>query len=126
MRSRAIIGIIAGVIVILSSFAHSILGWRQLGSDLTNASVSDELILGLEIGWHFAGVAMLAFGVIAIAAFTKVLRGERLAVLPIGIIAITYLVFGVYALLISKNPFFFIFIIPGAMLALGATGQRNV
>ena len=116
---RVPIGLIAGVLLVLSSAAHSLLGWKQLGAALTAAGASADLITGLSIGWHFAGVAMLVFGCIVIATFVDVMRQRPVSLRPVACIAAAYLLFGVWALGVSGlNPFFLVFIIPGIMFAV--------
>lgn len=119
-RVRIVLGLIAGAILVLSSAAHSILGWKSLQARLVAAQAPPDLIQGLAIGWHFAGAAMLAFGLIVISLFARRLRGQAVSPLPALIIAILYVVSGVLSLVITANPFFFIFIVPGLMLALAA------
>ena len=116
---RAPIGLIAGVLLVLSSAAHSLLGWKQLGAALAAAGAPADLVTGLSIGWHFAGVAMLVFGCIVIATFLDVRRRRPVSLRPVALIAAAYLLFGVWALGVSDlNPFFLVFVIPGIMLAL--------
>lgn len=114
------LGLIAGAILVLSSAAHSFLGWKGLRARLVTAQAPPDLILGLATGWHFAGAAMLAFGLIVLAIFVKRLRGEAVPTLPALIIAILYLISGAWAMVATRNPFFFIFIVPGLMLAVAA------
>ena len=120
-RVRALLGIVAGAILILSSAAHSLLGWKQLRKDLTNVQAPSDLVLGVAVGWHFGGVAMLAFGCIVISLFLKRLRGENVSSFPAFVVALAYLSFGAWALKASHlNPFFFVFIVPGVLLAIAA------
>lgn len=81
-RVRTVLGLIAGAILVLSSAAHSFLGWKALQARLVTAQAPSDLIQGLAIGWHFAGAAMLAFGIIVLAIFAKRLRGEVVSSLP--------------------------------------------
>jgi len=120
MRLRTVLGLIAGAILVLSSAAHSLLGWKGLRARLVTAQAPPDLILGIATGWHFAGAAMLAFGLIVLAIFVKRLRGEAASTLPALIIAILYIISGAWAMLATGNPFFFIFIVPGLMLAVAA------
>jgi hypothetical protein len=118
---RNILGFIVGAMLIASSAAHSLLGWRQLRADLSKAQLPAELILGLEIGWHFAGAAMFAFGCIVIFLFINKIKEQTISLRPAFIIALVYLAFGSWALAVSKfNPFFLIFIIPGLLLLAAA------
>ena len=123
---KNILGLIAGAFLIVSAGLHSVLGWRALGKQLADAGAPADLILGLQIGWHFAGLAMLAFGLIVLSIFRHAQRGETPSMIPVYIIAIAYLAFGVYALGVSNfNPFFFIFIVPGVLLGAAAAGRRS-
>jgi hypothetical protein len=122
-RLRVVLGIVAGVILVGSSAAHSLLGWKRLGAALASAGAPPDLITGLGIGWHFAGVAMLTFGVIVIRLFAD-LRRRHVSLWPALIIAVVYLAFGVGALAVSDmNPFFLVFIVPGLMLLLASWGR---
>ena len=120
-RVRTILGLLAGVILILSSAAHSLLGWKQLRTDLANVQAPADLVLGVAAGWHFGGVAMLAFGCIVTSLFLKRLKGESVSSFPAFVVALAYVGFGGWALMVSHlNPFFFIFIVPGVLLAIAA------
>ena len=116
-RVRAVLGLVASLILILSSAAHSFLGWEQLRGKLVAARVPADLVFGLKVGWMFGGVAMLAFGLILLTLFVKRLRGESVSSLAAVVIAAAYLGFGAWALVASGfDPFFFIFIVPGILL----------
>jgi len=119
-RARGVAGLIAGVLMVLSSAAHSLVGWPQMRAPLESAHLPSERILGLGIGWHFGGVAMLTFGAMVIAAFINILRGRSASLAGAFLIAVVYLAFGAWALLVSGDPFFVVFIVPGVLLALAS------
>ena len=118
------LGLLAGAILALSSAAHSILGWKQMQSSLAGTNAPPDLVQGLRIGWLFGGVAILTFGCVALAVFASRLRGRMVSLLPTGIMALAYLAFGIWALVTSGDPFFYIFIVPGAMLAIASIPMR--
>ena len=118
------LGLLAGAILVLSSAAHSVLGWKQMQSSLAATNAPPDLVQGLRIGWLFGGVAILTFGCIALAMFANRLRGRTVSLLPTALIALAYLWFGAWALVTSGNPFFYIFIVPGAMLAIASLPTR--
>jgi hypothetical protein len=121
-RFRIVLGLIAGGILVASSAAHSFLGWTQLRAALVRSQAPPDLVAGLAVGWHFAGVAMLTFGCIVIWLFTDALRSRPVSLLPAAIIAFVYVVFGIGALIVSAgNPFFFVFIVPGLMLFVASS-----
>lgn len=123
-RARAVLGIVVGASQILSAAAHSLLGWPGLQQELAAASVPPAVERGVEIGWHFGGVAMLGFGLVVISVFARRLRGEAASTLAPALIACAYLAFGAWALWRSDfEPFFMVFVVPEALLAIAASGS---
>ena len=121
IRWRILLGFVAGAMLIASSAAHSLLGWRQLRASLAKSEAPPDLVMGLSVGWHFAGVAMLAFGCIILSIFADLLRRRSVSVRPALLIALLYVAFGIWALIVSNNdPFFYVFIVPGFLLAVAA------
>lgn len=130
-RLRVILGLVAGVFLVLSSAAHSLLGWKQVHAELIAATTPSDLINGLALGWHFAGGAMLAFGLIVVTISIQRLRGATATSSTattsasstiLAIIAALYLGFGAMALIaVGFDPFFVVvFIVPGLLLVAAA------
>lgn len=121
---RTVLGVVAGLVLVGSSGAHSLLGWPQLGAQLARTNAPPELVRGLAIGWHCAGASMLAFGVLVLWTFTA-RRGRAVSRVPALVVALLYLLFGVGALAASgMQPFFLIFVVPGLMV-LAAAWERG-
>jgi len=122
-NGRDALGLVAGTVIILSSGAHSLLGWPALQGQLEAAGVASDLQAGLAAGWHFGGAAMLAFGVIVLGIFGR--RSEpRPSRTPALVISILYIVFGAGALAINRDLFFLmVFVIPGLLLAFAAINR---
>ena len=122
-RWRAGLGLVAGVMLVLSSAAHSVLGWKAIGGELAAAGVPADLTFGLKAGWQFGGASMLAFGIICISMFAMRLRRRSVPSFPAFVIGGVYLVFGAWALAASQfDPFFLIFIVPAILLVAASTG----
>ena len=117
-RVRSILGIVSGVMMILSAFAHGIPGWQMMGARLAATNAPADLQTGFKIGWIWGAPPMFIFGVICVTTFLARLRGKPVSLLVPALIAITYIGFGVWALLESGDPFFLIFIVPGVLLAV--------
>lgn len=125
-RIRIVLGYLVAGMLILSSAAHSFLGWKQLEMDLAKLQAPADLVTGLAIGWYFGGAAMLAFGVIVLQLFRDFQQGRPVSLLPALIIAVVYLSFGLWALVASGfNPFFMVFIIPGILLFAASWGNQT-
>jgi hypothetical protein len=124
-RFRSILGVVGGAMMILSSAAHSLLGWKELRAALERTTAEDDLIRSLGMGWQFGGAAMLAFGCIVVALFSRRLKGTTVSALPAVVIGTTYVVFGVGALAASRfDPFFLVFVVPGVMVLTASFDRR--
>lgn len=118
---RTTLGVCAGAFLVLSSAAHSLLGWPEMAAALSKTNAPAELVRGLAIGWHFGGVAMLVFGVLVLQLFLRARRDDSVSLGPALLIGGAYAAFGLGALAISGlNPFYFVFIAPGAALVLAS------
>src|SRR5215210_8749447 len=98
-RLRNLLVIAASVLLIASSGAHSLLGWPALRAKLDAASVPADLVQGLAMGWHFAGLAMLVLGIVTL----WLLRAERHGAdvrLPLFVIGGAYELFGIGCLVL--------------------------
>ena len=123
-RLRRVLGIVVGALLILSAVAHSLLGGKGMREALVAAHVPADLLRGAMIGWYFGGVAMLAFGVVVLHTFAGRRGAAGVALFPSQVVAVIYLVFGAAALLLTDfDPFFLVFVVPGLLLALAASGR---
>ena len=121
-RTRSIAGIVAGVLMLLSSAAHSLLGWPVMKAALAESHTPADLVLGLGIGWNFGGASILTFACIVLWIYVRRLRDVPVPRVPAAIISVAYLVFGTGALAVSGDPFFLVFIVPGLLLAFASFG----
>jgi hypothetical protein len=97
-----------------------VLGWRELGTALAATNAPATLAINLMFGWQFAGVSMLTLGSIVQWTFFRRLRGRPVSKWPAMMIGVVYAVFGAWAMLVSGNGFFLIFVIPGLLLRLAS------
>lgn len=124
-RFRAVLGLIGAAMLVLSAAAHSLAGGPTIAAELQKAGVPPELLTNMKIAWHFGGVAMLVLGVIVAATFLRRFRGLRASPSPALLTGAAYVLFGGWALLASRNPFFFIFVVPGALMLAAAGGRTE-
>jgi len=126
-RIRPILGLIAGALMIVSSFAHSVLGWKALSEQLRVSQAPADLVQALGLGWTFGGVAMLAFGLIVVASFRRQLRQDPVSTTPAHVIGAAYVAFGAGALWVTAfDPFFLIFLVPGLLVLVASLPRRAV
>ena len=121
-RTRLALGFAAGAVLVASSAAHSLLGWPALRAALERTHAPAELVTGLAIGWHFAGVAMLTMGGVVLGLFAAAARGRPVPLWPARLVALAYVAFGAWALAVSgRDPFFLAtFVAPGLLLGAAA------
>jgi len=120
MKTRSLIGLAGCVMLILSAGAHSILGWQAMSEQLARTSAPADLVRGLEIGWKFGGPVMVTFAIICGHVFVKRFGGDRVSTFAPGVIAVMYTLFGVWALAISGDPFFMVFVVPGTLIGIAS------
>ena len=119
-RLRVVLGFMVSAIMIASSFAHSLLGWKRLSAELARAQVPPDLISRLGIGWYWGGESMFTLGFVVFFVFVQFVRNPSTSLQPAQIIAFFYAGFGVMAIKVSHNPFFLIFVIPGLLLLVAS------
>src|SRR5262249_23529451 len=94
---RTILGFVVGAFLIISSFMHSILGWKTISGQLRDAHAPEELTANLALGWHLSGAAMFTFGVILLLLFAKFLKNRATPLWPGQLIGLFYAGFGIWA-----------------------------
>lgn len=116
---KGVLVIVAGVLMILSSVAHAVLGWAAMRQELQAAGAPLGLVGGLSVGWHFGSVAMATFGLILILCGSRLRRHDRSALAPVRVIAAAYVLFGLAAYFARHfNSHFLIFVALGALAGL--------
>jgi hypothetical protein len=126
-RAQSIVGLLAALMLFLSSGAHTFLGWKSFDAQLTAAKAPPELITGLKIGWYFGGAVMVAFALIAARRSLRRATDDA-ASFELLVIGLTYLLFGLWAWTVGdRNPFFVgVFVVPGALLLLAGAPLKGV
>jgi hypothetical protein len=113
---RSILLMVAGVFMMLSALAHTVLGWSLMRRELIGAGAGDELIEGLGAGWHFGGAAMAAFGLIVLNAGLRLRRLDGSGVVSARVIGACYVMFGLlFFFLRHFNVHFLLFVGTGVL-----------
>ncbi|HEU4720515.1 MAG TPA: hypothetical protein VFS59_04070 [Gemmatimonadaceae bacterium] len=109
---------VAAVLLILSSGAHSFMGWPGLRTELAAANAPQPLVDGLAMGWHFAGMTMLVLGILVLWMLAAARFGAPSIRVPLLVIGVAYVLFGIKcATLIGWDPFLLTFLVPGLLLS---------
>ena len=125
-RTRTILGLVAGAILVLDSAAHTLLGGPQMRDRLAGSGAPADLVTGAMIGWQFAGAAMLVFGLIVLWTFADALRGRAVSLRPSLLVGALFALFGLAVfMVIDHSPVFLVtFVLPGALLLAAAWGRE--
>jgi hypothetical protein len=99
-----------------AGLVHSLAGWPALRRTMAGTSVPAEVVDGLAVPWHFAGMAMVLSGVLVALD----LRAPRASPAPRRFamtIGAAYVLFGFAGLaLVKADPTFALFIVPGLLV----------
>ena len=119
-RLRTVLVVAAGLVMIASSAAHSLLGWPPLSARLAAVNAPVDLVSGLAMGWHFAGLAMLTLGLLTLWLASAAQRSISVR-LPVGLIGVAYVAFALGAAAAFGFDFIeVVFLVPGALLMAAA------
>ena len=124
-RVRVFLGLIGSVLMLFSSIPHSLLGWPAQRQILLTSHVLPDTILGLSVGRHFGGLAMVVFGLITVVSFVQVMRGHAPHMRATTIIGFAYTGFGLWTWFVTREAFALVFIVPGLLVLTGATAPRR-
>lgn len=113
-RPRVIAGWITVCLLALSTWMHSVEGWRGMRTGLAAANAPPDLVAGLEAGWLFGGVFLMVTAVLLVAWLRA--GSPRPAGLGRALrwIAVSLIAYAVLALVrYDGNPFFLVFAVLG-------------
>lgn len=128
-RSRIVCGLLAGALFLLSSVAHSVIGWSFVRAELAQVPALDPALLDrVGLTWRLGGASMIAFGLIVLQPFVQLARGRAASLVAARIVAGSYTVYGLWALFASGgDPFFAAtFVAPGVLLAFATSGSPGL
>lgn len=113
---RSVVLMVAGMLMVLSSAAHGMLGWPAMRQALLQAGAGADLVGALAAGWHFGTASMAAFGVIVITAAARLRRGDLSGAIFVKAVAACYVIFGAATFVArAYNPHFLLFVVTGVV-----------
>jgi hypothetical protein len=124
-RLRAAAGLLGAVLLLLSSAAHGLAGWRHMQGRLTALAAPADLQQGLQLGWQLGSMAMLVFGLVAGWLCWRRWRGADDGQVVLALLALGYGGYGLWALAGTGEAGFVVFLIPAALLALAIPAPRT-
>ena len=120
---RNIVVIVAGLLMLLASLAHGLLGWPAVRAELVHEHANPDLISGLAAGWLWGSACMLTSGAIVTISGIQMRRGNNSGALAVRAIAVCFLAFGLLAFVLEGfDPHFLIFVVLGLLAAASFFG----
>ena len=117
--------LITGILIALGALGHSFGGVQQVHGEFAKLTIDPTIVLLVIVVWHFAGFAMVTFGMMVTWSWWQVRKGNKSFLsIPI-IIGTVYVLYGIGAVSYSGDSFFYVFIVLGALLLISASILRK-
>ena len=116
---RTVMLFVAALLIGFAAFLNATVSVPHLREDMLEIHVRPTLLSAVLLGLHFGTLAMFAFAFVVFVSALQSLRGSSMARLPLSIIGLTYLAFGIVAFIWtgSYHTLGYVF---GGVLLLGA------
>jgi hypothetical protein len=118
---RGILLLAGGAAILASAFVHGVINVPHLREDMLEIGMRPSLLGAISLVLYFSVVAMFAFAALVLTSAMSVLRGKLPQLVPLWLIAGSYLVFGLVAFVrIDPNAHFLGYALMGLLVAIGA------
>ena len=122
---RSALLIASALLMIFGAVGYAFFVVPDLHGDLVEIGVRPTVLGGTVLHLYFAGIAMFGFALMVTAAAIQAVRGIAPARLPLAVIAVIYMAFGVMAFSRSHNPHHLGSLAIGVLLAAALTFPRS-
>ena len=112
--------------MIVSAFAHGLIGWPAVRAELARVQVPADLVGVVAAGWLFGSAAMAGFGIVVIVAAVRLRGGDCSGVFALRAIGACYFVFGLIAFVAQGYEWFFLNFVAAGLLAGAPVIGRDV
>jgi hypothetical protein len=112
---------VGGAAILASAFVHGLINVPHLREDMAEIGMRPSLLGAISLVLYFSVVAMFAFAALVLTGAVSVLRETRPELVPLWLIAGSYLTFGLVAFVrIDPNAHFLGYAFMGLLVAVGA------
>jgi hypothetical protein len=122
---RTALLIASALLMIFGALGYSSTIVPDLHGDLVEIGVRPTVLGGTVLYLYFSAIAMFGFSLIVSAAAFQATRGVPPARLPLAIIAVIYMAFGIMAFWQSHNPHHLGIVATGLLLAAALAIPRS-
>jgi hypothetical protein len=94
---------VAALFIGFAAFLNATVSVPHLREDMLEIHVRPTLLSAVLLGLHFGTLAMFAFAIVVFVSALQSLRDSSMARLPLSIIGLTYLAFGIVAFIWTRS-----------------------
>lgn len=118
---RSMLLIIGGAMILASALVHATINVPHLREDMQEIGMRPTLFGAVSLVLYFSVVAMFAFAALIFSSVFSLLRGRVPHLVPLWLIAGTYVLFGVVAFVkVAPSPHYLGYALVGCAIAAGA------
>lgn len=110
---------IAGALLGFGAYVNAVMVVPHLREDLQEISVRPNLLNSIVLALHFGTFAMIAFTAVVLFAAIQSMRKVDPARIPLAIIALTYIAFGLFVFLVTGSHHALGFVLMGLLVVVG-------
>jgi hypothetical protein len=122
---RATLLIVSALLMIFRALAYAFVVMPDLHGDLIEIGVRPTVLGGTVLHLYFAGIAMFGFALMVSAAAFQAARGITPARIPLAVIAVIYIAYGVMAFSRSHSPHHLGSLAMGVLLGVAVSIPRS-
>ena len=118
---RGMLLLVGGAAILASAVIHGVINVPHLRQDMLEIGMRQSLFGAISLVLYFSVVAMFAFAALVLTAAISLLRGKVPQLVPLWLIASSYLIFGIVAFVrIDPNAHFLGYAFMGLLVAVAA------
>jgi predicted ferric reductase len=121
---RTILLFTAAFLMAFAALTSLTIAVPHLREDMLEINVRPTLLGAVMMGLHFGTFAMFGFTALVLVAAIQSLRGFAAYRIPLLLVAVTYVAFGIFAFVSSGNHHTLAYVLIGVFI-LGATAIRD-
>ncbi len=118
---RVLLLLAGGGAILASAITHAMINVPHLREDMLEIGIRPTLFGAISLVLYFSIVAMFAFGALVIGSAISLLRGRVPQLIPLWLVAGTYVIFGFVAFIkVAPSPHYLGYALMGLLVAMGA------
>jgi hypothetical protein len=122
-RILSVLHMVVAFAIVAGAFGHGIGGVEPVRVAFAAQNMPEGVARLVFAVWYFCSAAMLTMGIGVAIEWWRRLRDPRASALLSRLVALTYAVYGAWALFFTGTLFFGVFLVLGVLLALSTANR---